>query len=163
MLPQSSNKKVDIDLWPHAHVENNSSRLLSRYLIVFKLVCLMLALSACGDSNRLKRYEVSGTVLLDGRPAPLGEISFSPDASQGNSGPGSVARIVDGKYRTQPGKGIVGGPYRVRTVVYDGVATDQSMDGTPLTSSGYEENVVFAKSATFHDVSVPRAFLVKVP
>src|SRR5947209_6558784 len=58
------------------------------------------------------RYQVSGSVALEGQPIPYGEVIFTPDGSLKNTGPQGIAPIQDGKYDTRSpgGKGIAGGP-----------------------------------------------------
>ncbi len=65
-------------------------------------------------------------------PVPVGEVIFRPDSEQGNEGPGSVARIREGRYQTEAGKGVVGGPYVVEIVGFDGIASTESTDGGVL-------------------------------
>jgi len=82
----------------------------SHLIIIVPIACLAF-LVGCGDNNGLHR--VSGSALFKGEPIPVGEVRFSPDSSQGNSGPGVIALIVDGQYQTPPGRGMVGGPYKI--------------------------------------------------
>lgn len=96
------------------------------------LVSLLVGTLGCGQSSGPRRYEVSGKVSHRGQPVRLGYINFEPDSSAGNSGPGSMTKIIDGSYRTQPGKGVVGGPHRVRIVGFDGAPADGLGDGSPL-------------------------------
>ena len=60
-------------------------------------------LIGCGKSGP-ERYEVSGAVTYHGRPVRGGRILFTPDTTQGNNGPGSVAEISNGMYYTRQGK-----------------------------------------------------------
>lgn len=85
----------------------------------------------CGGDSGPPRYQVSGAVTYQGQPVPKGFVTFSPDTSQGNSGPGGGAEIVDGRYVTAAGKGVIGGPHQVRIVGYDGIPI--SMEGEELT------------------------------
>jgi len=92
----------------------------------------------CGGaaSDGPRRYTISGTVTYQGQPIPVGTISFEPDTEKGNSGPGSMADIVNGKYTTPPGKGGVGGSYLARIEGYDGteIQTGEGVShtGNPL-------------------------------
>lgn len=79
-------------------------------------LCILFAVLICGcggKKNPPGRYDLSGTVTYDGQPVPIGVVSFAPDTKNGNQGPGSTGDIVDGQYKTRPGKGVVGGPYVV--------------------------------------------------
>lgn len=114
----------------------------------------VLLLSGCSGSSGPPRYEVSGAVTYNGKPVPAGEVSFQPDASKGNKGPGSLALIKDGRYKTNPKKGVVGGPYIVRILGFDGVAVGDSSTGKTLFDQ-YETKVEFPKQATTQDFSVP--------
>jgi hypothetical protein len=85
-------------------------RLLSLSLSVVVLIAL-----GCADSGP-KRYRISGEVKVDGTPIPFGEVIFTPDAKQKNSGPQGKAPIKDGHFDTDSagGFGIGGGPTIVR-------------------------------------------------
>src|SRR6266540_5886869 len=67
--------------------------------------------AGCGDSGP-KRLRLTGTATFDGKPIPYGDVVFTPDGSQKNSGPQGIAQIRDGKYDTagSDGKGFAGGP-----------------------------------------------------
>lgn len=81
----------------------------------FFVCCVVLNfLTGCSsDSDGPARYELKGQVTYNGQPVPFGELIFSPDAAAGNSGPGAVAQIVEGKYQIAREQGVVGGPYVV--------------------------------------------------
>src|SRR5947207_3360144 len=80
-----------------------------RYLTILPLVCLLIG---CFAENGPTRYRISGTVTFNGQPVPHGEILFTPDSSQGNSGPQGIATIQDGRYDTDGSRapGVAGGP-----------------------------------------------------
>jgi hypothetical protein len=59
----------------------------------------------------------------------MGSIEFVPDSNAGNRGPAAYGEIVDGRYSTRAGKGIVGGPYLLTVTGYDGVATIDEDEG----------------------------------
>ena len=103
-------------------------------------------------------HQVIGNVTFDGKPVPKGYITFAPDAEKGNSGPGCGADIVDGKYATMPGKGVVGGAYRVKIIGYDGVPVIESgetmSNGKPLFLP-FTTTVEFPKTITTKDFEVP--------
>src|SRR5262249_10867397 len=108
-----------------------------------------------GCDAALKRYSVSGTVTLDGHPVPAGEIVFEPDSAKGNNGPGSVARIKNGRYQTEPRLGVVGGPYIVRILPSDGTPPPDIIDGKPLLPQPHVENVEFPASDSSKDFDIP--------
>ncbi len=121
---------------------------------------LIVWIYGCGAANDgPDRYHVSGNATYDGRPIPKGFILFEPDDSQGNQGPGSGAPIVEGEYETPPGKGIVGGPHRVKITGFDGVETKMEgevlPDGQPLFSP-YETSFDFPKEDTEKSFVVPK-------
>lgn len=108
-------------------------------LINSVLICTALAFLTSSQgcqqgADGPKRYELWGTATFNGTPITKGSISFEPDSSAGNSGPGSIALIENGTYRTEPGKGVVGGAYRVFIVGFDGKSPDGLGDGNPLFS-----------------------------
>jgi hypothetical protein len=78
-------------------------------------ICLIVVQCGCG-SQELVRYEVSGKVTLKGAPAKLAAVTFTPDSSQGNTGPATLAVVNDGVFQTLPNRGVIGGPYKVLIV-----------------------------------------------
>jgi len=112
----------------------------------------------CKDSGP-KNYRVSGNVTYDNKPVKRGFITFEPDFDKGNSGPGGGCEIHDGAYSTPPGKGIVGGPYKVKIIAFDGIATTESgedlVDGKPLFPP-FHTTLEFAKQETTSNFDVPR-------
>jgi len=95
---------------------------------------LLAVLAGCGGDDGPPRFDLSGTVTYDGRPVPAGYLVFEPEAAAGNSGPGSQADIRDGKYRTPPGQGTIGGPHVVSIFGFDGIPyqPDEDVDGPPM-------------------------------
>ena len=118
-------------------------------------LAVLLAMGSAGCSGQAgpARYEVSGTVMFAGKPVPTGEISFEPDGAQHNAGPGSMTQIKDGKYRTDPNKGVVGGPYIVRIQGFDGVPVGDSAMGKPIFPP-YSKIVDLPKQTSTQDFSV---------
>ncbi|EAQ81352.1 hypothetical protein [Blastopirellula marina] len=96
------------------------------------LLSCLLAVGCFSDPSGLRTYQCSGIVTFNGEPVELGYINFEPNTTAGNSGPGASARITQGRYKTEEGKGVVGGPYRVVIVGYDGKSPDGLGDGSPL-------------------------------
>ncbi len=119
----------------------------------FVMLAVVLALSGCSGASGPTRYDLSGTVSYAGKPVPAGEVSLEPDGSRGNTGPGSMAEIKDGKYQTEPGKGILGGPYVVRIMGFDGIPAGDSSVGTALFPP-YETRVDFPREATTRDFAI---------
>lgn len=63
----------------------------------------MLSDGGGSDPNLVR---VSGTVMVDGKPHPLGMIVFEPDTAKGNRDPQARADIKDGRFDTrQSGEG----------------------------------------------------------
>ncbi|WP_339727100.1 hypothetical protein [uncultured Gimesia sp.] len=88
------------------------------------LVYICLLLTGCGGGQNTdgpQRYGLEGTVIFEGTPVPKGEISFRPDPSAGNRGPGGYAVIEQGKFKVEADKGVVGGDYIFSITGYDGV------------------------------------------
>ncbi|MBI1249624.1 hypothetical protein GC197_17505 [bacterium] len=96
------------------------------------LLLLVVAVLGCSQGDGLKRYRLSGNVTYKGKPVPAGEIQFTPNSREGNSGPGMIVPIKDGHYETAPGKGHLGGAYGVQIVGYDGKANSESDLGVSL-------------------------------
>ncbi|MCE9564059.1 MAG: hypothetical protein K8U57_18605 [Planctomycetes bacterium] len=125
------------------------------HLLVRCVLVVLLATTAAGCDGGLKRYSVSGTVTLGGRPVLAGEIVFEPDSSKGNNGPGSVVRIKDGRYQTEPGLGVVGGAYVIRIIPMSGTPFGDSLDGKPLLPRPHVANVEFSASDSTKDFEIP--------
>ena len=118
------------------------------------LACLLMLSAGCGGVDGPARYRVSGEVRYEGQLVPAGEIVFRPNTNKGNDGPGSVARIRDGRYETEPGRGVVGGAYVVEIVGFDGVPSPESLDGSVLFSPQTEE-LEFPLATTTRDFDLP--------
>lgn len=101
--------------------------------VVFAVVAASpIMFVGCGsEPEGPKRYAISGTVTYDGKPVPKGFITFSPDSSKANQGPGSGATIENGKYETEDGKGVIGGPYVVEIRGSDGVPYKEEGEDVP--------------------------------
>jgi hypothetical protein len=81
-------------------------------------ICGMFGLAlvlGCSDLES-DRQRVSGTVTFQGEPIPYGDILFTPDDAQKNSGPQGFATIRNGRFDTSSadGKGYGGGPAVIR-------------------------------------------------
>jgi hypothetical protein len=128
------------------------------------LACLLLSLAGCSGNDGPTRYDVSGSVTLDGKPIPVGEMLFAPDTSKGNSGPGSVAKIKNGRFETTPGRGIVGGPYRVVITGFDGKRpTRGNADTHPLGNvlvKAHTLKIDLPKQNGSVDINVPKSVSV---
>ncbi|WP_439629789.1 hypothetical protein [Gemmata sp.] len=121
--------------------------------LVLAAVLAPLATGCDGTGRR----ELSGTVTYDGKPLPSGTILFEPDATKGNDGPPGSATVTNGQYRTDPGKGVTGGPYRVRVQGGNGVnAGELNPHGSPLPppTGEYRVNADLPQGGTF-DVAIP--------
>ena len=86
-----------------------------KVLSAFALALLACAALGCG-SDGPKRFRLSGEVEFDRQPIAKGDVQFTPDGAQNNSGPQGIAMIRDGKYDTgaSDSKGIAGGPTVIR-------------------------------------------------
>jgi len=122
------------------------------------LMVFLFLLSGChAQTDGPERFDLAGKVTYRGEPVPSGSIMFEPDFEKGNSGPGSYAIIQNGTYRTEPDKGVVGGPYLARIQGFDGVAYSNEeglqQSGHPL----FQEQVVYfdaAKEKSTQDLEV---------
>lgn len=120
-------------------------------ILLLAVVCVL----GCGTSGSgLRRYELSGKVIFKGHPLARGEISFAPDVSQGNTGPGSITIIEDGRYCTQPGKGVVGGHYLVR-ITHTPLEDERAETVEPLLFPPCEMVVELPKEDAVRDFNVP--------
>ncbi|MFH1300852.1 MAG: hypothetical protein ABIK07_07295 [Planctomycetota bacterium] len=98
----------------------------------FALSCLIF--TGCGGAQSTDgpvRYQLEGTVVYEGKPVPKGEITFRPDTSVGNQGPGGYVTIEQGKFKVAADKGVVGGAYIFTVTGFDGIPTPGSDVGEP--------------------------------
>jgi hypothetical protein len=116
------------------------------------LAAAVLAAAGCG-SDGPPRFTVSGRVTYDGQPVPGGRILFAPDTDRGNRGPGSVAEIEDGRYRTRSDKGFVGGPCVVTIYGTDGTVATEEHDNTLFDS--YTRKIDLPQEDCQFDFDVP--------
>lgn len=123
------------------------------WLAATAVSCLVFS-GGCGHG-----YELTGDVTFDGKPIPVGSISFAPDSAKGNSGRATVVEIKDGKYTTKGSYGIAGGAYVVEIWGYDGVPVESGEGGKIETGKAlfppYSENVDLPAANGTHDFKVP--------
>lgn len=125
-----------------------------RRLISLALILPLVTILGCGQSGPVK-YTVNGSIEMpDGKPVPAGEISFEPDASAGNTGPGSMAQIKDGKYTLSRDQGVVGGAYAITISPFDGVAHGESLQGKPLRNVPYAEKLTLPKEDSVQNFKI---------
>ncbi len=121
---------------------NRISNCLANATALLSLSALVVMLTGCGGQDGPSRYKLSGSVTMpDGKPVPAGEINFEPDHLAGNSGPGSMAQIKQGKYMLPTDQGVVGGKYTVTISPFDGVAFGESIQGKPLSKAQHVEKI----------------------
>lgn len=109
----------------------------------------------CSRQDGPPRYHLSGAATYGGQPIPVGEIEFSPDSKQGNTGPGTVAKIENGQYQTPHDRGVIGGPHNVRITGYDGVANSENDSGITIFVP-HMETIDLPQEDSQHDFAVPR-------
>ncbi|MCG8587579.1 MAG: hypothetical protein MI757_22965 [Pirellulales bacterium] len=123
-------------------------------------LCVSVSCAVCGCfGNEVERYDLSGNVTIGGKPVPLGEVSFAPDVQRGNSGPGAVAQIKDGRFETAPDRGTVGGPHRITVTGFDGLAPRRgNKDTHPLGNvlvAGHVIEADLPKADSSFDIELP--------
>lgn len=67
-------------------------------------------IAGCGSESGPERFEVSGTVIVDGQPLASGIISLVPEGE----GPATGAEIKDGKFHLTRERGPTKGSHNVR-------------------------------------------------
>jgi hypothetical protein len=124
-------------------------------LRIAALLGCVAAVSGCTSEPGPTRYRVSGEVRVNGELVPYGEILFTPDSGQGNSGPQGIAMIRNGKYDTAKTRapGVAGGP----TVVLVTALADNK--GKLICE--YQFSLDLPKSDTTHNIDVPASALPK--
>ena len=105
-------------------------------------------LAGCSDGGPT-RYRVSGEATFGGTPIPYGDVVFTPDGAQQNSGAQGFAIIDNGKFDTAGtnGSGFGGGPVVVRVTGLTAPA------GKVLCE--YEYKVDLPRQDTKHNIEVP--------
>jgi hypothetical protein len=104
-------------------------------LVILAAIGIAGLVSTTGCSRRPRgptRHAVSGRITFAGQPVPAGRITFEPDMTAGNAGPGGYGEIKAGRYTTYPDMGTVGGPHIVIITGFDGVPVGELVDGRPL-------------------------------
>jgi len=125
-------------------------------------VLALLSVASCGRSSGPAMYDVSGAVTFDGKPLPMGRMTFVPDSRAGNTGPAGHADIADGRFDTRHGgRGTVGGPHLVYIDGYGEPQTVFDADaGENVTKpvrlfSAYEQRVELPNATATMDFEVP--------
>ncbi|MDZ7617240.1 MAG: hypothetical protein U1E05_09560 [Patescibacteria group bacterium] len=128
-----------------------------RAWIGFTTLALAIVVGGCGGGDSgPARYELSGTVTFDGQPVPYGNITITPDTSQGNTGPGSFAQIRDGRYQTASDAGTVGGPHVLTVTGLKAVPGSEGVDPADIMLfDSFEVVIDLPKEDKPLDIAVP--------
>ncbi|WP_207396765.1 hypothetical protein [Bremerella alba] len=137
-------------------------RACSSIIATFGILATFALCVGCSGGDGTARNRVSGTVTLDGQPIPNGMITFEPDFNKGHTGPQGIARIRDGRFdtNTEGGRGIIGGPHRVRIEGYRGEVVDpESADPSESSSievlvDNYKTEVDLPMEDATHDFAI---------
>lgn len=119
------------------------------------MVLGLLLFVGCAEDDD-GRYSLNGNVTIDGKPVPVGEISFEPDGKSGNKGPASFTGIKDGKYSVDEESGVIGGKYTVMILGFDGVAFGEASDGKQLLRTPYVEQIDLPKENSERDFEIKK-------
>jgi len=123
-------------------------------VLVAVAVASVLPAVGCRRPAGPPTFTVSGEVPFAGQPVPFGRIVFEPDADRGNSGPASVADITEGRYRTRPGRGFVGGA--CRATVFGGDGTLPTEDHDTALFPPWTTAIELPRADCRHDFFVPQ-------
>ncbi|MEW4561928.1 hypothetical protein AB1K70_05340 [Bremerella sp. JC770] len=128
-----------------------------RYLSIATL--LLVAALGCGSGSGYGE-PLRGKVTYDGQPVPTGDVILEPNSAKGNSGPGTIGKITDGRYETPASKGIVGGEYSVTIRGYDGkedpnTEAAANSPGNPLFPA-YRTDVNIPTDGSEFDFEIPK-------
>lgn len=116
---------------------------------------LLAVVSGCGGGEQ--EYDLSGAVTYQGKPVPMGTITFEPDVTKGNNGPAGYAKIRDGQYDTsdEEGQATIGGPHLVRILGLDGIARGELLHGLPVFRE-YTTSAELPRETSVKDFEVPQ-------
>ncbi|WP_437207005.1 hypothetical protein [Planctomicrobium sp. SH664] len=120
----------------------NQVRLAAGQFLLWGL--LALCLSGCGG-EKLKFYDVHGSVTLDGKPVRYAEMHIDPSSEDANSGRTVHVKVINGQY-TAPFK-VAGGPakWNIAVVDVDSLGIKDPDNMTPME----DEKFLRAKKLTF--------------
>lgn len=113
----------------------------------------LVALAGCTPAGP-PTYPISGTVLFEDQPVPVGNLHFDPDPRTNPNGVPLTVSIKDGSYASQPGQGLLPGDYIVRVQVFDGKTADEAPFGQALCPEQTRPHTQPSTSATLN-VSLP--------
>lgn len=117
------------------------------------VAALVVSAVGCGRTGQADLFEVKGRAMFAGRPIPAGRIVFEPDLARGSDGMVSIADILDGTYRTRPGRGFGGGPSQATVYGSDGTMPTEEHD-TALFPP-WRTTLDLPRADCTHDFSVP--------
>ena len=128
--------------------------------LLFASLSMMLGLVLAGCSGGgeagAERIELSGAVTFEGKPVPYGQITFTPDATKGGTGPGGTATIENGRYQTVPDKGPTAGPHVAVITGYSSQEPEQPGGAPPLLFADRRVEVAVSADQKTLDLEVPR-------
>lgn len=125
-----------------------TSRCLAVLLGAFAVVA-----AGCGEDG-VDRQNLSGTVTYQGKPVPMGNIIFEPDAKKGNRGPQGYSNVLDGAYSTDKyGKGAMTGPIKVTISGYPVDDNGKRID-EPLFAP-FKTEIEITPETTTYDFEIP--------
>ena len=118
---------------------------------------MAIAVAGCGAGS-FPLHDLSGAVTYHGQPVTCGYLVFTPDAAKGNNGPGTSAEIENGRFKTRPGEGTIGGPHIVSINGFDGQPYQDGQltipNGKPLFID-LKVAVELPMNSTTHDFHLP--------
>lgn len=113
------------------------------------LALLSVGFVGCGEKDTQERFRVSGKITYENQPVNFGEVLFTPDAAQGNSGAQGIATISNGRYDTTGSRapGVAAGPVVVRVTA--------SADANGKLLAEYEFKMDIQKTENTKDIEIP--------
>ncbi|MHC4178250.1 MAG: hypothetical protein ACYSWU_12135 [Planctomycetota bacterium] len=116
----------------------------------------LLGLSISGCDRGPTRYPLSGKITYGGKPIPAGWIAFEPEDVEITKETIAEGQIKDGKYRTLPGQGVIGGKHKVFVTAGNGIPEPGSPPyGASIFRATYETTVDFGQEPSTYDFDVP--------
>lgn len=105
---------------------------------LFGISLLMMCVGCSGGATGPKTIPASGKVTYKGEPVKSGSLAFAP--ADPKTSRATQAIIVEGEYKTEPGKGLMVGEYKVTVQALKNSVAE--LDPKDAAKQGIDNNAV---------------------